>query len=80
MNSGEKIVRREFGGLTLCGSPIGIRFRMLKCAKLETAETPIGFLDTLIAAQAVARKLVLVSNNKREFNRVAGLRIENWAT
>ena len=48
--------------------------------KLEHAGTPIGPLDTLIAAQAVARKLVLVSNNEREFSRVAGLRIENWAS
>lgn len=47
-------------------------------AKLERAGTPIGPLDTLIAAQAVARKLVFVSNNAREFGRVAGLRIENW--
>jgi tRNA(fMet)-specific endonuclease VapC len=48
-------------------------------AKLERAGTPIGPLDTLIAAQAVARKLILVSNNEREFDRVAGLRLENWA-
>ncbi len=48
-------------------------------AKLERAGTPIGALDTLIAAQAVARKLTLVSNNEREFGRVAGLGIENWA-
>ncbi len=47
-------------------------------AKLERSGTPIGPLDTLIAAQAVARKLVLVSNNEREFGRVAGLRMENW--
>jgi len=49
-------------------------------ANLERAGTPIGPLDTLIAAQAVARKLVLVSNNEREFSRVAGLRIENWGS
>ena len=48
--------------------------------KLERAGTPIGPLDTLIAAQAVARKLVLVSNNEGEFSWVAGLRIENWAS
>jgi tRNA(fMet)-specific endonuclease VapC len=48
-------------------------------ARLERAGTPIGPLDTLIAAQAVARKLVLVSNNEREFRRVSGLRVENWA-
>ena len=49
-------------------------------ARLERAGTPIGPLDTLIAAQAVARKLVLVSNNEREFGRVTGLRVENWTT
>lgn len=49
-------------------------------ARLERAGKPIGPLDTLIAAQAVARKLVLVSNNEREFGRVAGLRIENWTS
>jgi tRNA(fMet)-specific endonuclease VapC len=48
-------------------------------AKLERAGTPIGPLDTLIAAHAVARNLILVSNNEREFGRVAGLRIQNWA-
>lgn len=49
-------------------------------ARLERADTPIGPLDTLIAAQAVVRKLVLVSNNQREFGRVAGLHIQNWAS
>ena len=49
-------------------------------AKLEHAGTPIGPLDTLIAAQAVARKLTLVSNNERELKRIAGLRLENWAS
>jgi tRNA(fMet)-specific endonuclease VapC len=47
-------------------------------AKLERAGTPIGPFDTLIAAQAVQRKLILVSNNEREFGRVPGLRTENW--
>ena len=49
-------------------------------AKLERAGTPIGPLDMLIAAQALARKLVLVSNNEAEFSRVAGLRLQNWAS
>jgi tRNA(fMet)-specific endonuclease VapC len=46
--------------------------------RLEQSGTPIGPLDTLIAAQAVARKLALVSNNERDFKGVAGLRIQNW--
>jgi tRNA(fMet)-specific endonuclease VapC len=46
--------------------------------KLERAGTAIGRLDTLIASQAVSRKLTLVTNNEREFRRVAGLAIVNW--
>ena len=48
-------------------------------AKLERAGMPIGPLDTLIAAHALARELTLVTNNEREFRRVTGLRVENWA-
>jgi tRNA(fMet)-specific endonuclease VapC len=47
-------------------------------ARLERAGTPIGPLDTLIAAQSVSRKLVLVSNNERELHRVHGLHVQNW--
>ena len=49
-------------------------------AKLERAGTPIGPLDTIIATQAIARNLTLVTNNEREFRRVSALRVENWAT
>ena len=45
---------------------------------LERKGAVIGPLDLLIAAQAVARDLVLVSDNLREFRRVPGLRCENW--
>jgi tRNA(fMet)-specific endonuclease VapC len=48
-------------------------------AKLERSGTPIGPLDTLIASQAVARKLTLVTNNEREFKRVSGLQVANWS-
>ena len=47
-------------------------------AELERAGTPIGPLDTLIAACALAIGCVLLTNNDREFNRVKGLAIENW--
>ncbi len=47
-------------------------------AALERNGTPIGPLDTLIAAHAVALDLTLVTHNVREFSRVPGLRVENW--
>lgn len=47
-------------------------------AALEAAGTPIGANDLLIAAQALALDMVLVTDNAREFERVAGLRVENW--
>lgn len=49
-------------------------------AQLEVAGTPIGPNDTWIAAEALHHKLVLVTNNTREFDRVPGLRLENWIT
>lgn len=48
-------------------------------AALESAGTPIGANDLWIAAHALASNLILVSNNLREFDRVAGLKTENWA-
>ncbi|WP_281181293.1 hypothetical protein [Chloroflexus islandicus] len=39
---------------------------------------PIGALDTLIAAQAISERLILVTNNVREFSRVPGLPVEDW--
>lgn len=47
-------------------------------AELERKGTPIGPLDTLIASHAVSLDLILVTNNKREFQRIPELRIENW--
>jgi tRNA(fMet)-specific endonuclease VapC len=45
---------------------------------LQRAGSPIGPLDTLIAAHALALDAVLVTNNRKEFDRVSGLRVENW--
>ncbi len=47
-------------------------------AHLEQKGTPIGALDTLIAAHALSLDCVLVTNNQREFKRVPKLRLENW--
>jgi len=47
-------------------------------AVMKKAGTPIGPYDILIAGQAFARNLVLVTNNTREFSRVGGLQIEDW--
>lgn len=48
-------------------------------AQLERAGQPIGPLDMLIAAQAISLQVTLVTNNLREFERVAGLTVERWA-
>lgn len=47
-------------------------------AELARAGTPIGPYDQMIAGHARSRGLVLVTNNLREFQRVPGLRIEDW--
>jgi tRNA(fMet)-specific endonuclease VapC len=47
-------------------------------ADLARQGTPVGLMDLHIAATALVHNLTLVSNNMREFSRIAGLRIENW--
>jgi tRNA(fMet)-specific endonuclease VapC len=47
-------------------------------AELARAGTPIGPYDQMIAGHARALGLVLISNNLREFQRVPGLRVEDW--
>ena len=47
---------------------------------LETEGTPIGALDTLIAAHALSLGLIVITNNEKEFLRVPGLKVENWVT
>lgn len=46
--------------------------------RLKEADTPIGANDLWIACHALALDATLVSNNTREFARIAGLRLENW--
>jgi tRNA(fMet)-specific endonuclease VapC len=48
-------------------------------ADLERMGMPIGPFGTMIAAHALSLGLVLVTDNEREFRRVAGLRVQNWA-
>jgi tRNA(fMet)-specific endonuclease VapC len=49
-------------------------------AALEAVGTPIGPLDTLIAAHALALGATVVTGNLREFRRVPGLVVEDWHT
>ncbi len=46
--------------------------------QLQTSGKPIANNDLWIAAHALAGKLILVTNNMTEFERVPGLKVENW--
>ena len=48
-------------------------------AELERKGQMIGNNDLWIAAHATAARLTLITNNEREFRRVRGLKVENWA-
>jgi tRNA(fMet)-specific endonuclease VapC len=58
-------------------SPADEIYRSIR-TQLELAGTPIGGYDLIIAAQAVALGLTLVTDNDKEFSRIGGLRVENW--
>ena len=47
-------------------------------AILEKQGTPIGSLDTLIAAHALSLQTTLITNNVKEFSRVPNLPLDNW--
>ncbi len=49
-------------------------------ASLERAGKPVGGMDLMIAAHAMAEDSVIITNNAREFLRVPGLAVEEWAT
>jgi len=48
-------------------------------SSLEKRGEVIGAHDLLIAAHALSLDRILVTNNEREFNRVEGLKVDNWA-
>ena len=52
-------------------------YARVRCA-LERQGQPIGNMDLMIAAHALAEDTVVVTNNAREFHRVPGLAVEEW--
>jgi tRNA(fMet)-specific endonuclease VapC len=54
-----------------------IRYASVR-AYLELRGTRIGELDLLIAAHALHESLPLITNNREEFRRVPGLKVESW--
>ena len=60
------------------GEDAAERYAEIRVA-LESAGTPIGHIDMLIAASALAEGCVLVSHNTAHFSRVPGLVIEDWS-
>jgi tRNA(fMet)-specific endonuclease VapC len=57
--------------------PADTTYALLR-AKLERSGKPIGANDLLIAAHALCLGCAIVTDNEREFGRVAGLKLENW--
>ena len=72
-----KIFLGEFGALPFDTEDARVAGEVR--ASLAARGTPIGPFDILIAAQGLARDLVIITNNVREFSRVDGLRIEDWS-
>ncbi len=71
-----RIQALQFEGLMF--SPEDARCSADVRAQLAMQGAPIGPYDVLIAGQALSRDCILITRNTREFERVYGLRIENW--
>jgi tRNA(fMet)-specific endonuclease VapC len=61
------------------GNPSICRHYAEQATRLKDAGTPIGANDLWIACHALAEDATLVTHNLREFTRVSGLRVEDWA-
>lgn len=48
-------------------------------ALIEANGTPVGVLDVMIGSQGVANDLTVVTHNKKDFELIPGIRIEDWA-
>jgi tRNA(fMet)-specific endonuclease VapC len=48
-------------------------------SELERIGTPVGNLDLMIAAHALAEDSVVITNNAREFLRIPGVAVEEWS-
>lgn len=72
-------VEQLLGTLTVLplDKPADLHYADIRTA-LERAGTPIGNHDLFIAAHARSRDVTLVTHNVREFERVPGLRVEDW--
>ncbi len=80
--------RRNLSALENFISPLTVVDFNLEAAKqaakirdtLQKKGTPIGPYDIQIAATALSLNMVLLTNNTREFERVKGLKLENWVS
>ena len=76
-----EVTRRTMSPFTLFdfdAADCAFHYGSVRCA-VEKVGNPVGPLDTLIAAHALALGATLVANNTTEFARVPGLKCENWA-
>jgi tRNA(fMet)-specific endonuclease VapC len=64
--------------ITMLGDTVATHYGKIR-SELELAGHPISPNDTWIAAHALSLGATLVTNNVREFKRVKGLKVENWA-
>ena len=68
----------RLSGVLAWDRPAADRFASLQARLLDTGN-PIGGNDAMIAAHALSLGRVLVTNNQKQFSRVSGLSVENWA-
>jgi len=73
-----KMLEQSFSIIHI-GAESAETFGMIK-SQLETKGTPLDDFDLMIASCALAYNLVLVTNNLKHFQRIEGLKLENWTT
>lgn len=75
----QQVLDAFLGKLTILpfDTDAGVHYGQMRAA-LERAGTPCSLHDTQIGAHARSQSLIVVTNNRREFDRMPGLRVESW--
>jgi len=73
-----KVIENFLEKITILPIFDGIRIYGKEKARLKTKGTIISDLDLFIGATAIANKMVMVTRNVKEFNRLENIQLENW--
>ncbi|MCC5935516.1 MAG: type II toxin-antitoxin system VapC family toxin [Candidatus Cyclonatronum sp.] len=76
----QKALQQFLSGIQILPIMPGLDIYAFEKARLQKARKPVDDFDLLIGATAVYYNLILVTNNRKHFERLENIRLEDWTT